>query len=93
MNPTYESLNHDLGRNHATRTLKPRHFVAGREEIDEGTIDLKKENIPFIFSDGVSQSRMNKGRSLGWSEDVVTSFIEYHCASVEPDELIDALIQ
>ncbi|NMB29589.1 MAG: SpoIIE family protein phosphatase, partial [Clostridiaceae bacterium] len=61
--------------------------------IGEVKIDLEEEDMLFIFSDGVSQSGMGKGRALGWGEDGVTSFIGRHCSNMEPEELLDALVE
>jgi serine/threonine protein phosphatase PrpC len=89
----YESPNPILSRKRVTRTLKPRFYSTGNEEIGEVKIDLEEEDMLFIFSDGVSQSGMGKGRALGWGEDGVTSFIGRHCSNMEPEELLDALVE
>jgi len=90
---TYESPNAILSRGGVTRMLKPRHFSAGHEEIGEVKIDLEEGDMLFIFSDGVSQSGMGKGRALGWGEDSVASFIGRRHATMEPDDLLNALVE
>lgn len=89
----YESPKPVLSRKRVTRTLKPRYYATGLEEIGEVKIDLEEGDMLFIFSDGVSQSGMGRGRALGWGEDGVTSFIGRHCTSMESVELLDALVE
>lgn len=90
---TYESPIAVLSRKGVTQTLKPRYYSAGFEEIGEVKIDLEEGDALFIFSDGVSQSGMGRGHGLGWGEDGVASFIRLHRTTMEPAELLDALVE